>query len=132
MSTITIQLPEPLTRRLRENDVPEQTVQTVVVDALQRWLDARVKRECVAQPLPAEREGEVTEEHEYFRRILMEMYGGVSPSDDEPFADGLTRGEYFALSDEERTALWNEWYAEELDKAEDDAYDVRPDAVPAR
>jgi len=135
--TITIQLPEPLSRRLRENDVPEQAVRTVVIDALQRWLDARMRRERVV-PFSAEHEGEVPEGHEYFRRILIKMHGGVSPSDDELFVEGLTRGEYLALSEEEEKALWDKWFAEELDKvfaeepAEDKAYYANADAVPAR
>ena len=129
MSTITIRLPEPLTRRLRENDVHEQTVRTVVVEALQRWLDARVKRARSTQPLPTERAGEATGKHEYFRRILMEMYSGVPPLDDEPFTKELTRREYFALSEEEDKALWDKWYAEEMDKTENEMYHVCPNAI---
>ena len=53
--------------------------------------------------------------------------------DNDPFLDGLTVGEYFALTDEEQKALWDRLYTEELDRFEDmEELDVPPEAVPAR
>ncbi len=115
MSTITVQLPEPLARQLRESNVPEQKLHEIIVAALQQWLGAWAKRDHTDQPLPAERT-DAARDHEYFRRLLKEAYGDTPPSDDDPFVDGMTRGEYLALSDEDEKSLWNKWFVEELDK----------------
>jgi hypothetical protein len=88
----------------------------------------------VEQPsVPARAPQETTEE--YFRRIILDMRGGVPLSPDEPFVDGMTLGQYFALSDEERDALWDKWENEEWEKIEKQyarGIDVRLETYPPR
>jgi hypothetical protein len=48
---------------------------------------------------------------EYFRQLALEMSGGVTPSLQDEFLEGLTYEEYFALSDEEEKALWDRIFA---------------------
>lgn len=120
MDTLTIRLPESLTRQLREREVAEKTVRESTVEALQRWLDNHFEQEKFGD----------------LKRQIRELCGDTPPSDDEIFVDGMTRGEYLALSEEENKALWDKWYAEELDKiwwndAEDKVYEIRSSVVPA-
>lgn len=55
--------------------------------------------------------------------------GDIKMSDDDEFVDGLTVGDYFALSEQERDALWEKW-EHEADKRLDrlTARMVAPDA----
>ena len=57
----------------------------------------------------------------------------TSPSLDDPFIAGLTYREYFALSDDEADALWDELAAGAPSLEELPIIEVRPDAdLPAR
>ena len=49
-------------------------------------------------------------------------------SPDEPFLNGLTLGQYHALSEKERTRLWEEWTT--IDLMQLDEREVNPDALP--
>ncbi len=57
------------------------------------------------------------EADEFWRRQV-EAQGGPPPSLDDPFIDGLTVRQYVALSEPEQAAIWDRFYAEELDKLE--------------
>jgi len=64
-------------------------------------------------------------------QFLAEQLKDVKIADDDLFFGGLTDKEYFALSDEEREALWTKAYLEELDKTEsEEEKEVFPNAVP--
>lgn len=67
------------------------------------------------------------------QRFLAELTRGMEISDDNLFFGDLTVKEYFALPDEEREALWNEAYREELDRSEllYKEREALPDAIPA-
>jgi hypothetical protein len=87
MDGLTVTIPPPLAQRLREQKVADEKISETAVAALS---------ELVSQPsVPARAPKETTEE--YFRRIILEMRGGVPPSPDEPFVDGMTQGQYLAL-----------------------------------
>jgi hypothetical protein len=121
MDTLTIRMPESLTRQLREHNIAEKTVRQIAVEALQRWLDNHFEQE---------------EEFGDLKYQIRELCGDTPPSDDDIFVDGMTGEEYLALSEEEDKALWDKWYAEELDKiwwndAEDKVYEIRSSVVPA-
>jgi len=64
-------------------------------------------------------------------RFVKELVKGVKVSGDEQFFGGLTYDEYFALSDSEREALWNQKYRQELDRKESKEREADPDAIPA-
>lgn len=64
------------------------------------------------------------------RQEALDLYGGFPPPTDQPYFGGMTWGDYQALSDEQRRALWNRLYAEfdvEIEAIEE--RDVRPDAL---
>jgi hypothetical protein len=64
--------------------------------------------------------------------FIAEWIKDVKISDDEPFFGDLTCAEYFALSDAEREALWDEAYLAELDKTDlKPEREVSPHAIPA-
>lgn len=64
-------------------------------------------------------------------QFLAEQLKDVKIADDDLFFGDLTVKEYFALSDEEREALWTKAYLEELDKTEsEEEKEVSPHAVP--
>ena len=44
--------------------------------------------------------------------------GGTAHHLDEPFVDGMTLGEYLALSDEAQQKLWDKWHAEAWEQVE--------------
>lgn len=78
-------------------------------------------------------EAEVTLE-DHFRQLGLEQRGGRLASPDDLFIGGLTYGEYFALSEAEQDALWDQLFAEvALDMESMLEVDVAPHAdVPAR
>ena len=61
------------------------------------------------------------------------MLCDVKVSGDEPFFGDLTYDEYFALSDSEREALWNQGYRQEFDRkqSKEKEKEANPDAIPA-
>ncbi|MFB0534121.1 MAG: hypothetical protein ACETWR_03955 [Anaerolineae bacterium] len=62
---------------------------------------------------PASERREEANAVEYFRQLALEMSGGVTPSLQDEFLEGLTYEEYFALPDEEEKALWDRIFAED-------------------
>ncbi|MEM7131265.1 MAG: hypothetical protein AAF702_33420 [Chloroflexota bacterium] len=60
---------------------------------------------------------------------VMEALDQKPLSSDAPFFDGLTLGEFLALSDDDQSALWNKWQGTEL--YDMDEVEVEEDAVPA-
>jgi len=69
---------------------------------------------------------------DYIQQELAKVGGEYPPlTEADPFLGGLTVGEYFALSDEERERIWNKEHAMEIEDFEE--RDVKPTAyVPAR
>ena len=67
-------------------------------------------------------------------RSRMRVRETAPPSLDDEFIGGLTYREYFALSEEEEKALWDEVFADEAMEIEDfSEVEVAPDArVPSR
>jgi hypothetical protein len=67
-------------------------------------------------------------------RARMRVREAAPPSLDDEFIGGLTYKEYFALSEEEEKALWDEVFADEAMEIEDfSEIKVAPDArVPSR
>lgn len=80
-------------------------------------------------PLPEE----IAEVVAYFR-ARMRARETAPPSLDDEFIGGLTYSEYFALSEEEEKALWDDVFADEAMEVEDfTELEVAPDArVPSR
>jgi hypothetical protein len=76
---------------------------------------------------------EMAEVVAYFR-ARMRARETAPPSLDDEFIGGLTYKEYFALSEEEEKALWDEVFADEAMEIEDfSEVEVAPDArVPSR
>ncbi len=108
MNALIIVVPPPLAEKLRERKVADEKINQTVADALWKPLE---------QPsIPPRKPNETT--NEYLRRIILEMRGGVPLSLDDPFVEGMTLGQYLALSEEEEKALWDKWEAEEWDKIE--------------
>lgn len=70
----------------------------------------------------------------HFRQLGLEQRGGRLASPDDPFIGGLTYAEYFALSEAEQDALWDQLFAEvALDMESMPEVDVASHAdVPAR
>lgn len=67
---------------------------------------------------------------EYFRQLALEMSGGVTPSLQDEFLEGLTYEEYFALSEEEEKALWDRIFAEnEIGPYNLKEHEALPDAI---
>jgi hypothetical protein len=99
-------VPARVVRDLRERKVSDETIRQTVLKALEDLAERPPRR--------APKPGETA--NEYFRRIILDRRGGVLPSPDEPFAKGMTRAEYLALSDEEEKALWDQWERAEWDK----------------
>ena len=66
-------------------------------------------------------------------RFVKELVKDVKVSGDEPFFGDLTYDEYFALSDSEREALWNQGYRQEFDRkqSKEKEKEANPDAIPA-
>lgn len=63
---------------------------------------------------------------------IKELVKDVKVSGDEPFFGDLTYDEYFALSDLQREALWNQGYRQELDKlSKEKEKEANPNAIPA-
>jgi hypothetical protein len=63
---------------------------------------------------------------------LKELIKEVKVSGDEPFFGDLTYDQYFALSDSQREALWNQGYRQELEKpSQSQEKEANPDAIPA-
>ena len=105
---LKIKLPPPLAQQLREKKVASEKINATVVDALWKL----VQKPAIEPRLP----GETTEE--YWRRIILDMRGGLPPSLDEPFFEDMTLGQYLALSDEQQQALWDKVENEEWEKIE--------------
>ena len=66
---------------------------------------------------------------EQLKDELLAELGGEPLSSDAPFLDGLTLGQYFELSEAERSKLWDEWGEVELEDMEE--IEVHPNALPA-
>ncbi|MBI4673275.1 MAG: hypothetical protein HY741_16610 [Chloroflexi bacterium] len=111
MSDLKIVVPARVYDQLQANKVSMTVIRQAVIKTLERLAETPRRRE----PKPGETA------NEYFRRIILERRGGVPPSPDEPYVKGMTRAQYFALSDQERSALWDKWDREawdELDREE--------------
>lgn len=77
---------------------------------------------------PARTVGEAMATVEAFRGEVLAALDGQPLSPDEPFLEGLTLGQYEALSDDLKADLWNEWA--EIDLMELGEIEVRPDVLP--
>ncbi len=110
MSNIVVALPIRLVERLREGSVTVKMVRAAVINVL-----AELAKE---PPLPARMPAE--DLADYVRRVALEKRGGMPPSLDEQFMNGLTLGEWLAMSDGQQQALWNKWEEEEWKKIEKD------------
>ena len=65
-------------------------------------------------------------------RFVKGLVKDVKVFGDEPFFGDLTYDEYFALSDSEREALWNQGYRQALDKNDrKKEKEANSDAIPA-
>jgi len=87
--------------------------------------------------VPALREARPGTEEElvaHFRQLGLEQRDGQPASLDDPFIGGLTYAEYFALSEAEQDAIWDQLFAEAtLDMESMPEVDVAPHAhMPAR
>lgn len=125
MSDLRIQVPARVYDRLQANNISMTTIRQAVI----KTLEELAEKSRVREP----KTGETA--NEYFRRIILERRGGVSPSPDEPFLKGMTRAEYFALSDSERDALWKKWDKEawdEIDREERKRANGRANKNPSR
>lgn len=120
MSDLRIQVPARVYDRLQANKISLTTIRQAVIKTLE---------ELAEKPRPpAPKAGETA--NEYFRRIILERRDGVPPPPDEPFLKGMTRAQYFALSDNERDALWKKWDKEawdEIDREERRETNVKAD-----
>lgn len=125
MSDLRIQVPARVYDRLQANKISLTTIRQAVIKTLEELAEKPHARKP--------RAGETT--NEYFRRIILERRGGVLPSPDEPFLKGMTRAQYFALSDSERDALWKKWDREawdEIDREERKRTNGKADKNPSR
>ncbi len=120
--TLTIQLNPKLKGALDQKcRAMKEPVDKVVEQLIQDFVDGDASQ-TKATPLDQER----------LDPFIAELVKDVKLSDDDLFFGDLTAKEYFALSDEEREALWTKAYLEELDKTESKKEEgVSPNAVPA-
>ena len=108
MGDFRIVVPPHVVRQLSQRKVKNKAIRDSVVKAL---------AELAAEPAEHEAESNADAVEE-FRQIVLDLRGGAPPSLDEPFADGLTLGQWLALSDEEQDALWEKWEEKEWKKLE--------------
>ncbi|HZQ09789.1 MAG TPA: hypothetical protein VFD70_24645 [Anaerolineae bacterium] len=118
MDDFRIVVPQDVVRRLRAQKISDAKIRRAVMTTLEE----------LAKPTrPKPRSGETAVE--YFRRIILDMSGGKPPALDEAFLkNGMTRGEYLALGEEEEKALWDKWHEEEwstIEKKYGEGVDVR-------
>ncbi len=63
------------------------------------------------------------------RQRVLSTLNGQQLSLEEPFLGNLTLEDYHALSEQEKSRLWNGWT--DTDLVESDEHEVNPNAVPA-
>lgn len=68
----------------------------------------------------------------YFYEKMAALPDARPMQDDDPFIEGLTVGEFFALPDEEQERLWDQAHLKAEKELGDREYPVRPDARVAR
>ena len=120
---LSIQLDSKLKNAFhRRCEVLQIPVDKVVEQLIQNFLDATVPRTAT-----------IRDDNPEINRFIGELAKDVQISGDELFFGDLTDGEYFALLDAEREALWNEAYRQELDRTESahKEREAHPDAIPS-
>ncbi|MFN2108673.1 MAG: toxin-antitoxin system HicB family antitoxin [Anaerolineae bacterium] len=95
-----------------------------------RLLDLAPDLREAALQVPTRTESQAREAMARLQEELRANLGGELLSPEEPFLGNMTLGEYLALPEEEKRALWEAW--EGTDLMELDEREVSSDAVPAR
>jgi len=142
MITIPLQLPDELAQQV----IPlQERLPEIIELGLRHWRkhatsDRRVKRTrrlsgVIAPDLrqlehrPSARTvTEASANVAAFRDEVLAALGSQRLSPDEPLLNGLTLGQYDALSDDEKASLWDRWA--QVDLMEMDEIEVSPDALP--
>jgi len=107
-------------------------VALVSVDDLKRLEELGEEEQAKGRPVYIPAPQEVVDMMDYFRE-RMRSQETEPPSLDDEFIGGLTYREYFALSDAEAEALWNELAADAPRLEDLPEVEIRPDAsLPAR
>lgn len=117
--------------------IAPQTSPKVIVIARMLSRFSRDELTQLVKLVPALREVQSTFDEElvaYFRQLGQEQRGGQPANPDDPFIGGLTYAQYFALSETEQDAIWDQIFAEAaLDMDSMAETDVAPDAhLPTR
>ena len=69
---------------------------------------------------------------EVVNKLIEQFIEGQSTLEAQEFADGLTVGEYFDLSEKERDALWSKWEKIAEQQVGYIVKDAKPNALPPR
>lgn len=93
----------------------------------QHLLDLVPDLRQLARRPPARTAAEASDNVAAFREEVLAALGGQRLSPDEPFLNGLTLGQYDALSDDEKASLWDSWA--QVNLMEMDEVEVGPDAL---
>lgn len=128
MRDLTIVVSTELVQQLEARQIPRATIRKAVTDNVIKTLQELAEKPPARKP----KSGETA--NEYFRRVMLEQTGGKPPPLDEPFLkNGMTRGEYLAMSEEQEKALWDKWHEAEWKKIEKEygeGIDVRIEGSP--